>query len=184
MAVIVLVVERVRTLAFVSNIDLPALRRAVRGAIEVGAWDRAHRVLEAALPAWAARCALALVDPEIDDDERVMELEDRLMDAKIESTRRLHALRASATIASALGFIGAAFEIYWVFNGDHGLLALEVGRVENEGLAKAILSVAIGISTSSLALGSWTLLRKAAIQRVAQCRRLVESIEDAVGRME
>ena len=179
---VAIIVARVRALAFVSNIALPALRRAVRGLVEAGDWDRAHAILCAAEPAWAARCALALVDPEIDDDDRVMELEDRLMDAKAESVRWLHGLRASATIASALGFLGAAYEIYWVFNGDHGLLALEAGRVENEGLAKAILSIAIGISTSSLALGSWTLLRKAANQRVAQCRRLVESIEDTIGR--
>ena len=184
LVVVAIVVARVRTLAFVSNIDLPALRRAVRDLIEAEDWDRAHAVLQAAAPSWAARCALALVDPELEEGERVAELEERLMDAKAASTDWMQALRASATIASALGFIGAALQIHWVFNGDHGLAALQAGRIENEGLAKALLSIAIGISTSSLALGSWTLFRKAAHERVAECRRLVASIESVIGDIE
>ena len=173
--------ERIRTLGFVSNLDVPAIRRAVWALAEAQRWDAAYRLLAAAAPAWAARCAIVLVDPELDDAARVGELEERLMDARIASGAWLRPLRASATIASALGFIGAAIQIHWVFNGDHGLAALEAGRIENEGLAKALLSIAIGISTSSLALGSWTLFRKAANERAAQCRRLVESIEAMMG---
>lgn len=180
-AVIALVVERVRTLAYVSNVDMPALRKGVRQLLERGESDRAARLLAAAEPAWAPHCALPLVDPALEDAERVEIMEDRLVDAQIASLRGLRALRGVATIASALGFIGAAIEIHWVFNGDHGILGLEAGRIENIGLAKALLSIAIGIATSSLAIGSFTVLRKIATQRVAECRRLVGAVEDALG---
>ncbi|MBX3272824.1 MAG: hypothetical protein KF729_21355 [Sandaracinaceae bacterium] len=92
----------------------------------------------------------------------------------------MRALRVAATVASALGFIGAAIEIHWVFNADHGLLRLEAGRVESVGFQRATLSVALGIATSSLALGSFTILRKVALDRLAQCRRLVAAVEDAL----
>ncbi|MCB9591659.1 MAG: hypothetical protein H6719_02900 [Sandaracinaceae bacterium] len=174
-------IERVRTLAFTSNIDVPALRRGVRALLERAEIDRAASLLRAAEPAWAARCALALVDPELDASERAEHLDDCLMDARMASLRGMRALRAAATMASALGFIGAAYQIHWVFNGEHGILGLEAGRVENEGLAKALLSIAIGIATSSFALGSWTVLRKTASDRLVQCHRLVASVEDALG---
>jgi len=80
-------------------------------------------------------------------------------------------------MGSALGFIGAAVQIWWIFNGEHGLAALQAGNVESEALAKAVTSIAIGLATSSLALGSWTVLRKAARDRLAQSRRIVAAVE-------
>ncbi|MCA9604617.1 MAG: hypothetical protein KC619_03420 [Myxococcales bacterium] len=180
-AVVVLVVERVRALSYVSNVDLPVLRKGVRRLLERGEPDRAARLLAAAEPAWAPHCALPLLDPALDDAERIEIMEDRLADARMASLRGMRTLRGAATIASALGFIGAAIEIHWVFNGDHGILGLEAGRIENIGLAKALLSIAIGIATSSFAIGSFTVLRKIAIQRVTECRRLVGAVEDALG---
>lgn len=180
-AVLVLVVERVRTLAYVSNVDMPGLRRRVRELLGRGDHERAARLLRGAAPAWAPGCALPLVDPELDDAERIEVMEDRLADARLASLRGMRALRVVATIASALGFIGAAIELHWVFNGDHGILGLEAGRIENVGLGRALLSIAIGIATSSFALGSFTVLRKIAIERVADCRRLVGAVEDALG---
>lgn len=173
-----MLVERVRALAYTSNVDIVPLRRALLGKLRRGDEPGACALLNAALPAWAARCALPLLDPEIDDGERFLEIEERLMDAGQQATRWMMPLRASATIASGLGFIGAAAEIYWVFNGDHGLAALEAGRVESLGLTAAVLSIAIGIATSSLALGSWVVLERVARARVRECRRLVAAVEE------
>lgn len=103
------------------------------------------------------------------------------MDTTAAATSWMRVLRAAATIASALGFIGAAIEINWVFNGTHGLAALQAGLVESQGLGAAVVSIAIGIATSSLALGSWSLLEKVARSRVQDCRRLVAAVE---GRLE
>lgn len=175
-----LVVERVRTLAYRSNVDLVALRRAVRDRIERRRIEEASKVLRAFEPAWAAVAALPLIDPRIDDSERIELLDDRLADARAASLRGMRALRVAATIGSAIGFIGAAIELHWVFNGEHGILGLEAGRIENEGLGRALLSISIGIATSSFALGSWTILRGVALERVAQCRRLVAAVEDAL----
>ena len=52
--------------------------------------------------------------------------------------------------------------------------------VENIGLGRAVIAIALGISTSSLALGSWTVLKKIAKERIAESRRVVASVEEAL----
>jgi len=175
------VAERVRALAFRSNVDATALQRALRRLIARDDLDGAAALARAARPAMAAECVLPLVDPELEPEERSFALEERLLDARDAATRGMRALRASATIGSALGFIGAGAQIWWIFNGEHGLAALQAGNVESEALSKAVTSIAIGLSTSSLALGSWTVLRKAARDRLAQSRRIVAAVEGMLG---
>jgi len=175
--VALLVAERVRTLAFAVNVDATALQRALRRLLAQDDFDRAAALVKAARPAWAAECVLPLIDPELDESERSFALEERLLDTRDAATRGMRALRAAATMGSALGFIGAAVQIWWIFNGEHGLAALQAGNVESEALAKAVTSIAIGLATSSLALGSWTVLRKAARDRLAQSRRIVAAVE-------
>lgn len=173
-----------RALGFESPLDLGPFRRAATRLARRRDDETLRALLADARPSWAATCAWPLVDPELDDGERAVEVEERLMDAEALATRNMRTLRISATIASALGFIGAAIEIWWIFNGDHGLASLDAGRVESEGMRHAVLSIGLGIAASSLALGSWTILRKAARERVTECRRLVTSLEEALAKAE
>lgn len=173
-----------RALGFVSALDVGPFRRAVTRLARRRDDETLRALVGDARPSWAAECAWPLIDPELDPGERAVEVEERLMDVDELATRNMRVLRISATIASALGFIGAAIEIWWIFNGQHGLAGLEAGRVESEGLGHAVLSIGLGIATSSLALGSWTILRKAAKERVKECRRLVVSLEEALAKTE
>ncbi len=179
--VIGLVVERVRLLAYVSAIDPGPLRRALARLARRRDLETLRAVVSDARPAWAADCAWPLVDPELPEGERAVEVEERLMDAEALATRNMRTLRIAATIASAFGFIGAAAQIWWIFNGEHGLASLEAGRVESEGLSRAVLSIALGIAASSLSLGSWTVLKGVARERIRECRRVVGSLEEALG---
>ncbi|MEQ9079391.1 MAG: hypothetical protein RLP09_36365 [Sandaracinaceae bacterium] len=179
--VLALVVERVRTLAFRSALDAGAFRRALVQLLRAGEHERAAALTRDALPAWVAECVWPLLDPERQGDDRVIDLEDAMMDVQGRAARGMRGLRISASIGSALGFLGAALSIGWIFIGDHGLMRLQAGLVENIGLGRAVISIAIGISTSSLALGSWTVLTKIAKARLAESRRVVASVEEALG---
>ena len=130
--VIALVVSRLRELCFESALDSVPFRRALLRWMEEDE-DRAVRLVARARPAWVAVCLWPLFDPELDDLERSVEVEERLMDVSAASVRGMRALRLSASIASAFGFVVAAAHIWWVFNGDHGLRALQAGLVEGEG---------------------------------------------------
>lgn len=148
--------------------------------MRAGESERAWDLTKAAQPAWIADAMAPLLDPAVHDADRSIDVEDAIVAAENSITRRMRALRIAASVASALGFIGAAIEIHWVFVGDHGLLGLDAGRVENLGLGRAVLSIALGISTSSLALGSWTVLRKVARERVKEVRRAAATLEEVV----
>lgn len=182
--VIALVVERLRALCFRGAMDAGALRRALMHLLRADRMSDARRLALNARPALAIEPALALLDPEVPEDERISAMDERLLDLTATVTERLRTLRVLASVASALGFIGAAIEIHWVFAGDHGLLSLKRGYVESLGLSRAFLSIAIGIATSSFALGAWGLLRKVARDRIGEGRRLLAAVEDAFSRME
>jgi hypothetical protein len=185
--VVALVIERLRALCFRGALDAPAIRKALTGLLAAGRLDDARGLALGARPALAIEPALALLDPELPDDpddERIGALDERLLDLTELSLKRLPTLRVLASVASALGFIGGAIEIHWVFAGEHGLMRLQAGLVESIGLSRAFLSIALGIATSGFALGSWMVLRKHARDRIADGRRLLGSVEDAFERME
>jgi len=127
-----------------------------------------------------ARCAWPLCAPGLSDADRAVAVDEALFDVTDAATRGMRVLRIGATVASALGFLGAAVQIWWIFNGSHGLAALDAGRVESAGLGRAVLSIALGVAASSFALGSWTVLKKVARARILECRRLVVSLEEAL----
>lgn len=181
-AVVGLVIERLRALCFRGAIDAAALRRALVRLLRAGRIDRARDLARAARPSLCVEPLWALLDPELSDDERMGEMDERLMDLEVRATGRLRTLRIAGSIASALGFLGAAIEIHWIFTGDHGLMRLQAGLVESIGMSRAFLSIAIGVATSSFALGSWSVLRKHAREAVAEGRRLLSSVEDVLER--
>ncbi len=165
-----IVVERCRTLLYRAPLDTGPWLRAVSGAIGDGDLGAARALVEAGRPAWVAEVARALLSPggEADVDEL-------LTDYKYEAFRRLRALRILASAATASGFLGAVIEMIWLFQGDHGLMALEAGRVERIALHHAMLSVALGIAIAVFAFVSLAILKRAAttlltdLQRVATC---------------
>jgi hypothetical protein len=179
LAVVALVVERVRTLSFVSALDAASFRRALSALVRADHLDRATALVRDARPAWVAEVVWPLFDPESPSrEDRRIDLEDGLMAVEARAVRGMRILRISASIASALGFIGAASEIHGIYSGDHGILGLQAGLVENLALDHAVVSIALGIATSSLALGAWSLLKNVAKHRIAECRRVVAALEE------
>lgn len=178
LAVVGLIVERVRTLCYRVALDSAAFRRALDRLVGANRVEQAGALVAAARPAWVAEVVWPLFDPGRDEDERLLEVEDRLLQVEADAQRGLRALRIAASIGSALGFIGASIEFWWIFNADHGLMRLQAGLVENIALGHAVRSIALGIATSSLGLGSWTILRKVAWTLVVDTRRVAASVEE------
>jgi hypothetical protein len=181
--VLVFVVERVRALAFRGALDGAAFRRTLLALVREGRMADARDLTRASRPALAVEPVWALFDPAVAEDERPAQVEDRRIETEARVTRGLRFLRIAASIASALGFIGAAVEVHWIFHGEHGLRWLQPGLVESIGLWRAALSIAIGIATSSFALGSWVVLRKIARGLVADGRRILSSVEESLERL-
>lgn len=179
-AVLGLAIERVRLLCFRAALDATAMRRALVGLLRAGAMERARDLVRSARPAWVAEVVWPLLDPERSEQDRRIDHDDGLMEVEAQASRGMRALRISGSIGSALGFVGAAIEINWIFNGDHGLRRLQAGLVENVGLGHAVLSIALGIATSTIALGSWGVLKNVARDLVRDCSRVVASVQETL----
>jgi biopolymer transport protein ExbB/TolQ len=177
------VIERVRALFWRAALDAPPFRARLVRLLRASDLDRARELVLAARPAHVAEVLWPVLDPGVPEGERHVEAQEALDRAEDRATRGLRALRIAATAASALGFVGAAIEIHWVFAGDHGLRRLQAGLIENIGLSHAVLSIALGIATSSFALGAWSVLRNGARDLVADGRRALSSAEDILDPM-
>lgn len=181
-AVMAVVVHRTWALFGPRALDAPTLRRALVDLVRRGRLDEARRLVSAARPAPVLEPAWALIDPTISVPERAEQVDDRLFELETQVERGLRLLRVAGRVASAIGFVAAAVEIHWVFTGDHGLKGLQAGLIESIGMSRAFLSIAFGMATSSLALGSWGVLRKQARSMVADAHRVVASLEDELER--
>jgi hypothetical protein len=179
-AVVALAIERCRAIFYRQSLEAGAFRSALARLLRAHRYEDARAVISAARPAHAAEAVWAMLDPTIAEEERLIEAGDRIGAAEESATRGLRALRIAASIGSVLGFIGAAIEIRWVFSGDHGLLALQAGLVENIGLGRAALSIAIGVATSTFALGAWGVLRNGARELIADGRRVLATVQDLI----
>ncbi len=179
-AVVALVIERLRTLCYRGAVDAAALRAALVRLLREGQLDAAQRLTHDLKSAIAVQPAWALLDPDVSDDERMGLMDESLLDLDVRASARLRALRIAGSVGSALGFLGAAIEIHWIFTADHGLMRLQAGLVETIGMSHAVLSIALGIATSSFAFGAWGVLRKHARNAVMDGRRLLASVEEAL----
>ena len=178
--VIALVVERSRALLLRAPLDEGPFRRRLVELLAAGDRARASELVRAALPSVVAVCVWPLLDPSVAESDRLVDSEDRLLVEQARVERGLRALRVGATVGSALGFLGAALEIHWIFAGSHGILRLQAGLVESLAFDRALLALGIGLGTSSLALGTSMVFRRAASRVVAEARRSMSAVHLAL----
>lgn len=176
--VVAIVAERCRTLLFRAPIETGPWLRAVRAALEDGDREAARALIDAARPAWVAEAAHRALHEGSDDVEP---LDDLLADYRYEAFRRLRALRILASAGTASGLLGGILEVIWLFRGDHGLMALEAGRVERIALEHALLAIAMGAAISVFAFASLGILRRAATALVKDLRTVATSIDGPRG---
>lgn len=167
-----LIVERARALLLRDRLATDAFLRA---ALAAPPRARAELALRAE-PALVARIVSAGADAE----DRDVAIEEALVDARREATARIGLLRIGATLSSTLGLIGAALEARWAQVGEHGLWALEAGRVEAIAMERSALCIALGIAGSSLALGAFVQLRAASVALLRDVRRAADRMRAAV----
>lgn len=171
-----IVVERSRALLFVGRLDTQPFLTAFGQLLLDGPSDAAHALAQEALPAWAARVALS----ELEEREgragpgAVAEL---VLDLRREAVRGIRAVRTIGRAASPLAFVGVMVEIGLAFRGDHGLLALQQGLVEQRALQRAVVGMTIGLTTSLCCFVAATTLHRAARDRIRDIGQVNELFE-------
>ncbi len=173
LAAMVLVAERVRALgyrALTSERAMKWLAARLREGDRQGAVAWARRVPEA----FVGRLILETLAPE--DPERSPELV--RVELRHVASLRLGVLRGFATLASALGLLGAILAIGQGFSGGGGLLALQAGLAQQVALARALERMALGVGTSAFCFFALGELRQMAKGLLAQTSHITHLLAD------
>ncbi|MEM1416052.1 MAG: hypothetical protein AAGH15_14185 [Myxococcota bacterium] len=160
-----------------ARVEARPFTSALRGALRAGNAARARALAEGAGNAWLgriARLAFEARDARLDVgalvDEEILELRHAV-------SRSPRQLRALASLASVAGLLGACGELLWLLGGDHGLKALQAGLVEAMATNGALLSLAMGMATASVALAARAGLAREGRTLLADGQRLAASLE-------
>jgi hypothetical protein len=173
LAVLAVIVERGRAVFYLAATSDRAMKWL---AARLRAGDAASA------EAWAKRVPSSFVarlivetldtqDPERDPDLVRVEL-------KHAAGARLGILRGCATLASALGLLGAIVAIREGFSGGGGLLALQAGLAEQVALAQALECMALGIGTSALCFFALGEFRRGARELLAQSAHITHLLAE------
>lgn len=176
-----LIVARLRALFFVAPLPVRPLRRMLESRVRRGDLTRALALAEHARPAWIAEAAAAVLRARVRGKDPLSAVEPMLLDLHYEAGRGLWAIRVLATIASAMGLLGALAALMNLLYGDHGLTGLVRGLPERLAFERALLSMLIGMSTAGVCLYAWRLLRRRARRLLDDVREVTDALVEAPG---
>lgn len=166
-----LIVGRLRVLYFVAPLPARPLRRRLEAHLRRGDVQGALALAERARPAWVGMAAADILHALARGEDPLPVAETTLLDWHAEAGRGLWAIRVLATVASALGLLGALWALIGFLYGNHGVAGLMEGLPERLAFEQALLSMLIGMCTAGVCLYAWRLLGRRA-------RRLVKDVSE------
>lgn len=146
---------------------------------QIGNTPAATMLADAARPAWIAQAASVGL-AERNGQAPPGALEELAFDLGQAATGGIRTLRTIGRASSPLAFIGVIVELGLAFHGEHGLLALQRGFVEQRAMQHAIVGLTIGLVSSVCAfVAAATLYRhgRAQLRALQQVCALFESAE-------
>jgi hypothetical protein len=172
--------RRARVVLFEASLDRAAFMPELRAALAACEWNRAHKLAEAALPAWPARIALSGLRAR----EQRTSVHSAIDEERAELLQRawlgIAPLRALARMAPPLAFIGVVSELGRAVGGGYGLAALQRGLPARLALERGLLTFALGVATCLLAISAARTLARAVVELTrasADVARALDSVE-------
>jgi len=151
---------RARALLFAGRLDRKVFVAALRDALGAKQPEIARSLARACLPAWPARIALHGLEA-IESRANVQAvLEEQRVALLHVAPQGIATLRSLARMATPLAFIGVISELGRALGGGYGLAALQRGLPERLALERGLLTFALGISTTFLALAAARVLAR------------------------
>jgi len=143
-------------------------------------------VAEACRPGWIAELAAAALRglAEGGPREGLAALGEAGLDLAGAAGRGLRALRVLASVATALGLLGAVLELGEIVAPEHGLRGLARGLVERTAIERGLLAMSIGVGTAIVAIASQRAFARAAGELVRDIRAISARLESFLERSE
>lgn len=101
------------------------------------------------------------------------------LDARHRAIAGVRVIRGFATLAGALGLLGAMTHHFWLLHADHGPSLSALAAAEQEANQGAVLSMAIGLGTALLLFLASRVIRGRVVARLAEIARFAGELEAA-----
>lgn len=106
------------------------------------------------------------------------------LDARHRAIAGVRIIRGFATLAGALGLLGAMTHHFWLLYADHGPSLSALSAAEQEANQGAVLSMAIGLGTALLLFLASRVIRGRVLARLDDIARFAEQLEAAAAHRE
>jgi biopolymer transport protein ExbB/TolQ len=176
-----LIAERFRTLFYRARLDPGPFLQALQEELSAGRLHAARLLAQAGRPAWLAELAHAVLQAEQAGEGVDVAAEETCSDLSDEAARRIYVINGLARVATPLALLGVILELTGALAHRSGLQALQAGLLENTALSRALATLAIGIATTAVCFVASTMLRKRALAAIAELRRGVDVLQEAIG---
>jgi hypothetical protein len=152
--------RRARALLFAGRLDRKLFAGALREALGAGQRELARSLARACLPAWPARMAVHGLEAIETRANLHAVLEEQRLDLLHAAPAGIATLRSLARMATPLAFIGVISELGRALGGGYGLAGLQRGLPERMAIERGLLTFALGIGTTVLALAAARVLAR------------------------
>jgi biopolymer transport protein ExbB/TolQ len=176
---LVLICERLWDVLFRRQIDAKPLIEAIHSALLAERLGAAYRLAEAARPAWLARFATDILQGRTDGTRVEIVIADAWEQLQEEISKGIYLIYGFARIASPLALLGVVLQLAAGFSGKRDLTALQLGLAQSRAIEHAIVTLTIGLATSSVCYVGGAILRKHYRKANKELEQMSSSLEDA-----
>lgn len=179
LAALTLIGGRFREVLFRRQLDAKPYVEALRSAILEERLDAAQRLVEAARPAWVAEFAHALLNAR--SERRCVEiaLADAWQQIREEIGKGIYVVFGFARIAPPLALFGVILQLAAGFTSRNSLAALQPGFVESRAIENAVVTLVIGLGTSTVCFVGGGILRRHVRKVDRELEHASSSLEEA-----
>lgn len=170
---------RARQLLFRGRLERVLFVSALREGLNAGQHGLARRIAEACAPAWPARIALAGLDALDAGSDVQARIEEPRLELLHAATSGIATLRALARMAPPLAFIGVILEAGKALGGGYGLAALQRGLPVRLALERGLLTFALGLATTFVAVTAVRVLHRGAAEQARAITEVSAALETA-----
>ncbi len=178
-AAVALIVGRFREVLFRRELDAKPYIEALRSAVYEERFDAAHRLVDAARPAWIADFALAIMNARSEGVCVEIAIADAWQQIREEIGKGIYLIMGLARIAPPLALFGVILQLAAGFTSRGSVAALQAGMVESRTIESAIVTLIIGLGTSTICFVGGGILRKHVRKVDKDIEHMSRSLEEA-----
>jgi biopolymer transport protein ExbB/TolQ len=175
-----LICERLWDVLFRRQIDAESFTKAIHSALVAERVEVASRLVEAAQPAWLAQFASVILRARTEGTRIEIAITDAWQQLQEEISKGIYLIYGFARVASPLALLVVILQLAAGFTGKHDLTALQLGLAQSRAIGHAIVTLAIGLATSSVCYVGGGILRKHYRKANKELEQMSSSLEDAI----